>query len=232
MYTVPFHWEAMSSNVLPLSEYCNAMSNFYQSDLLSLWHVVTYCLESCVKWEHASWLTFLFFHEECNFLRGLRWWRRDRGVARDRDWPFILKGLFTMVISAWGTGYNTRYQGIKARSVQRVFVLFGLNELHYVVVVGGFFLCVRNMSKWKSRGTLSMPLLKKRSWLCVGFHHCALFVAERNLQVHFVSEMLFQDPSFLPVGVCTISILVCVGTCSLPTPHQSETEAAWIYKVA
>lgn len=94
---------------------------FYQSDLLSLWHVVTYCLESCVKWEHASWLTFLFFHGECNFLRGLRWGRRDRGVARDRDWPFILKGLFTMVISAWGTGYNTRYQGIKARSVQRVF---------------------------------------------------------------------------------------------------------------
>lgn len=52
-----------------------------------------------------------------------------------------------MVISAWGTGYNTRYQGIKARSVQRVFVLFGLNELHYVVVFVFCFLCVRNMSK-------------------------------------------------------------------------------------
>lgn len=41
-----------------------------------------------------------------------------------------------------------------------------------------------------------MPLLKKRSWLSVRFHHCALFVAERNLQVHFVSEILFQDPCF------------------------------------
>lgn len=105
MYTVPFHWDTMISNVLPLSEYCNAMSNFYQSDLLSLWHVVTCCLESCGNWEHASWQTFLFFHEEYKLLKGLR----DRGLAGFRDRPFILKGLFTMVIYAWGTGYNARY---------------------------------------------------------------------------------------------------------------------------
>lgn len=62
---------------------------------------------------------------------------RDRGVAGLRDRPFILKGLFTMVISAWGTGYNARYQGIKVRIVQQAyFFLVGLTELHYV------FFCV------------------------------------------------------------------------------------------
>lgn len=49
---------------------------------------------------------------------------RDRGVAGLRDRPFILKGLFTMVISAWGTGYNARYQGIKVRIVQQAYFFF------------------------------------------------------------------------------------------------------------
>lgn len=49
-----------------------------------------------------------------------------------------------MVISAWGTGYNARYQGINVRIVQQAFFFFlvGLTELHYV-----FFLCVRNVFK-------------------------------------------------------------------------------------
>lgn len=134
MYTVPFHWEAMSSNVLPLSEYCNAMSNFYQSDLLSLWHVVTCCLESCVNWEHASWQTFLFFHVEYEPSKGLRGGQRERGVTGLRDRPFILKGLFTMVISAWGTGFDARYQGIKARFVQQAYFQLDLTELHFFSV--------------------------------------------------------------------------------------------------
>lgn len=233
MYTVPFHWEAMSSNVLPLSEYCNAMSNFYQSDLLSLWHVVTYCLESCVKWEHASWLTFLFFHGECNFLRGLRWGRRDRGVARDRDWPFILKGLFTMVISAWGTGYNTRYQGIKARSVQRVF-LFYLDLTNCILLLLLFFVfCLWEICLSENLEEHYQCHYLKREAGSVSASTIVLFlllnvIFKFILWVKCYSSIL----AFLPVGVCTISILVCVGTCSLPTPHQSETEAAWIYKVA
>lgn len=36
-----------------------------------------------------------------------------------------------MVISAWGTGYNARYQGIKARFVQQAYFLVGLTELRY-----------------------------------------------------------------------------------------------------
>lgn len=67
----------------------------------------------------------------------------DRGVAGLRDRPFILKGLFTTVISAWGTGYNARYQGIKARFVQQAYFFVGLTELHYYY----FFLCVRNVFK-------------------------------------------------------------------------------------
>lgn len=141
MYTVPFHWEAMRSNVLPLSEYCNAMSNFYGSDSLSLWHVVTCCLDSCVcVWTGSTPAdkTFLFFHEGKQSPEGgLREGRGEtRGVAGHRDRPFILKGLFTMVISAWGTGYNTRYQGIKARSVQqdlKIYILLvGFPELSYL----------------------------------------------------------------------------------------------------
>lgn len=46
---------------------------------------------------------------------------RERGVAGLRDRPFILKGLITMVISAWGTGYNARYQGIKIRFVRQAY---------------------------------------------------------------------------------------------------------------
>lgn len=67
---------------------------------------------------------------------------RDRDVAEFRDRPFILKSLFFMLISAWGTGYETRYRGIKDRFVQQAyFFLVGLTELHY------FFLCVRNVFK-------------------------------------------------------------------------------------
>lgn len=127
-------------------------------------------------------------------LKGIaRGTKRDRGVAGLRDRPFILKGLFTMVISAWGTGYSARYQGIKARFVQQAYFLVGL-ELHYFS-----FLCVRNVLKWKSWGTLSMPLLKEEAGL-VSASTVVLFffvvVAERNLLcwVCFVSEILFQDP--------------------------------------
>lgn len=101
-YTVPFHWEAMSSYVLPSSEYCNAMSIFF----LFLFYfirvtrshcdtVVTYCLESLVKWEHTSWRTFLFFCAEWKSPGGhKRGTERHGGVAELRDRPFILKGLF------------------------------------------------------------------------------------------------------------------------------------------
>ncbi len=66
---------------------------------------------------------------------------RDGGVAGRRDRPFILKGLFTMVISAWGTGYNARNQGIKNRFVQEAYFLVGLTEFALT------FLCVRNVFK-------------------------------------------------------------------------------------
>lgn len=141
MFTVPFHWEAMSSNVLPLSEYCNAMSNFYQSDLLSLWHVVTCCPESCVKPGARQLTDFSVLPCGVGALEGVeREVDRQRGVAGFRDRPFILKGLFTMVISAWGTGYNARYQGIKARLVQQAFFFFFSRTLLSCIIF--CFLCV------------------------------------------------------------------------------------------
>lgn len=116
---------------------------------------------------------------------------RDRGVAGLRDRPFILKGLFTMVISAWGTGYNARYQGIKVRIVQQAYFFFSWT--YWVALC--FFLCVRNVFKWKSWGTLSMPLLKDEAGSVSASTVVLFFVAERNLlcRVHFVSEILFQD---------------------------------------
>lgn len=120
-----------------------------------------------------------------------------RGVARDRDWPFILKGLFTMVISAWGTGYNTRYQGIKARSVQRVF-LFYLDLTNCILLLFLFFVfCV-----WEIRLSENLEehyqchYLKREAGSVSASTIVLFFVAERNLQVHFVSEMLFQHPCF------------------------------------
>lgn len=154
----------------------------------------------------------------------------DRGVAGLRDRPFILKGLFTTVISAWGTGYNARYQGIKGRFVQQAYFYVGLNW----VALFYFFLCVRNVFKWKSRGTLSMPLLKEEAGL-VSASTVVLFLL---LNETFFAELILwlryysRIRALLPVGVCTICILVCVGTCSLPTSHQSETETTWSYKVA
>lgn len=55
------------------------------------------------------------------------------GVAGFRDRPFILKGLFTLVISALGTGYNTRYQGIKARIVQHAYFQLNLRCIFFCV---------------------------------------------------------------------------------------------------
>ncbi len=192
MYTVPFHWEAMSSNVLPLSEYCNAMSNFYQSDLLSLWHVVTCCLESCVNWGARQLTDFSVLPCGVQALEGIeRGTKRDRGVAGLRDRPFILKGLFTTVISAWGTGYNARYQGIKVRFVQQAYFLVGLTEMHF------FFFCAWEMclSENPEEHYQCHYLKKKLAW-CRLPPLCSFFVAEQNFlcRVHFVSEILFQDP--------------------------------------
>lgn len=74
--------------------------------------------------------------------KGLKEGQRETGVVGFRDRPFILKGLFTTVISAWGTGYNARYQGIKARFVQQAYFFVGLTELHSGVFVGVCEKCV------------------------------------------------------------------------------------------
>lgn len=155
--------------------------------------------------------------------------KRDRGVAGLRDRPFILKGLFTTVISAWGTGYNARYQGIKARFVQQAYFLVGLTEMHF------FFFCVWEMclSENPEEHYQCHYLKKKLAWcqlppLCSFRCWTKTFFAEFILWVRYYSRIR----ALLPVGVCTICILVCVGTCSLPTPHQSEAEATWSYKVA
>lgn len=85
-YTVPFHWEAMSSYVLPSSEYCNAMSIFFFFSFfirVTRFHcdtVVTYCLESLAKWEHTSWRTFLFFCAEWKAPEGTNEGQRDTEV--------------------------------------------------------------------------------------------------------------------------------------------------------
>ena len=60
-----------------------------------------------------------------------------------------------MVISAWGTGYNARYQGIKDRCG---FIFFC--STYWIAF---FFPCVWNVFKCKSWGTLSMPLLKEEA---------------------------------------------------------------------
>jgi len=137
-------------------------------------------------------------------LKGIaRGTKRDRGVAGLRDRPFILKGLFTMVISAWGTGYSARYQGIKARFVQQAYFLVGL-ELHYFS-----FLCVRNVFKWKSWGTLSMPLLKEEAGSVFSFHRCALFFFCCCCWTKSSLLSLFCEWDTIPGSVLSF-LLVCV----------------------
>lgn len=77
-----------------------------------------------------------------------------------------------------------------------------------------------------------MPLLKEEAG-SVSASTNVLFLLlkvtfEFILRVRYSSRI----SALLPVGVCTICILVCVGTCSIPTSHQSETEAYWRNNVA
>lgn len=90
---------------------------------------MTCCLESC-KLGACQLTDFHVLPCGVQALEGIeRGTERDRGVAGLRDRPFILKGLFTMVISAWGTGYDARNQGIKNRFVQEAYFSVGLAEL-------------------------------------------------------------------------------------------------------
>lgn len=177
------------------------MSNFYQSELLSLWHVVTCCLESCVNWEHAGWQTFLFFHVEYKPSKGLKEGQRETGVVGFRDRPFILKGLFTTVISAWGTGYNARYQGIKARFVQQAYFFCWT----YWVAFGGFCWCVWKMclSENPEEHYQCQYLKKKLAW-CQLPPLCSFFCwTKPSLQSSFCEWDTIPGsvPSFLLVCV-------------------------------
>lgn len=121
-YTVPFHWEAMSSYVLPWSEYCNAMSNFYQSDSLSLWHCcdILSGIISKVRAHQLKDLPVLLCRVQSP--RGHKWGTvRHGGVAELRDRPFILKGLFVSNLTL-GNRVQARCQGIKAQFVLQAFI--------------------------------------------------------------------------------------------------------------
>lgn len=108
----------------------------------TLWHVV------CGTWEHASWRTFLFSHEE--LVKGLR----DRCAAGFRDRPFILKGLFTTLGEQGTTPGVTR---LKLDVFHRLILLGELSELD-------LFSCVWDMIK--SWGAPPKPLLKNKPAWC------------------------------------------------------------------
>lgn len=126
-------------------QYCNAMSSFYLSDLFSMCHVVWSYVQNGIM--PADRLFCSSMRSEKNLKETERGTERDGHTAGPR--PFILKGLFTMVISAWGTGYNARYQWIKDRCVQQ----FSLSSSSWLA----FFSRVWNVLKFKPWWTLVTP---------------------------------------------------------------------------
>lgn len=128
----------------------------------------------------------------------------DGGLVWHRDWPFILKGLLTMGISAWGTGYTkkNKHASRDLRPVQQD--CFYLHLLSFA-----FFLCVKSVSKWKPSGTLLMPLLKEEVGLVARFHHCALSLLQRVIFKFILWVRQYSRIcAWLSVGVWTICILV------------------------
>lgn len=161
----------MSSNVLPLSEYCNAMR-------VTCIFATCY-LECSANWEWASWQTLVFFHERCP--RRVDCCRlTDRGYS----WALHIKGLCTMIISAWGTGYKARYLRIRARLDHQDY--FG-----QIFVI--LFMCV-----WVTDRFL-MPLLKQKLAQSLLPPLCSLLIWVRtSSRIH----------ALVPVGVYRVFLSV------------------------
>lgn len=173
---------------------------------------MTCCLESCVNWEQPADRLF------CSSMWSWHPWvsgrerERERGVAGLRDRPFILKGLFTAVISALGTGYNARYQGIMSHV---------MSWTHWVAL---FFFCVWEMFLSENHEDHYLCHYLKKKLATVGFHHCAFF-SEQTRLCSSINEWETIPGSVLSfLLVCTMCILVRVGTHSLPSSHQSNNK--------
>lgn len=78
-----------------------------------------------------------------------------------------------------------------------------------------------------------MPLLKEKAGLVSASTIVLFLLLKQNVLPSSFCELdAIPGPVLSFLLVCITCIWVCVETCSLPTSHQSETEATWRYKVA